>query len=75
MFLKQLLADSAVVYTRQTDVMFRRSHIELFNNFYIRLFLTMNPSHGEISRAMRNRGIEICILPEVCKYAKVMLLS
>ena len=25
----------------------------------------MDPSHGEISRAMRNRGIEIAILPEV----------
>ena len=30
-----------------------------------RLFLLMDPAHGEISRAMRNRGIEICILPEV----------
>jgi midasin len=29
-----------------------------------RLFLLMDPAHGEISRAMRNRGIEICILPE-----------
>ncbi|XP_037836777.1 midasin isoform X2 [Kryptolebias marmoratus] len=26
-----------------------------------RLFLTMNPVHGELSRAMRNRGIEIYI--------------
>ncbi|XP_015262586.1 PREDICTED: midasin [Gekko japonicus] len=26
-----------------------------------RLFLTMDPSHGDISRAMRNRGIEIYI--------------
>lgn len=25
----------------------------------------MDPAHGEISRAMRNRGIEICILSEV----------
>jgi midasin len=29
-----------------------------------RLFLLMDPAHGEISRAMRNRGIEVCILPE-----------
>ena len=29
-----------------------------------RLFLTMNPRHGAISRAMRNRGVEIC-LPEL----------
>ncbi|KAL1494716.1 hypothetical protein ABEB36_010268 [Hypothenemus hampei] len=27
-----------------------------------RIFLTMDPKHGEISRAMRNRGIEICML-------------
>lgn len=31
-----------------------------------RLFLTMNSKYGEISRAMRNRGIELFILPEVC---------
>ena len=30
-----------------------------------RLFLTMNSKYGEISRAMRNRGIELFILPEV----------
>uniref|UniRef100_UPI00398F5005 midasin isoform X2 n=1 Tax=Pristiophorus japonicus TaxID=55135 RepID=UPI00398F5005 len=29
-----------------------------------RLFMTMDPSHGEISRAMRNRGIEIYIAGE-----------
>ncbi|KAG8444766.1 hypothetical protein GDO86_009802 [Hymenochirus boettgeri] len=29
-----------------------------------RLFLTMDPSHGEISRAMRNRGIELYISGE-----------
>ncbi len=29
-----------------------------------RLFLTMNPDHGAISRAMRNRGVELC-LPEM----------
>lgn len=32
---------------------------------YLRLFLTMDPVHGEISRAMRNRGVEIFLLPEV----------
>lgn len=26
-----------------------------------RLFLTMDPVHGELSRAMRNRGVEIFI--------------
>ncbi|KAG0638072.1 hypothetical protein HOY80DRAFT_1080648, partial [Tuber brumale] len=28
-----------------------------------RLFLTMNPGHGELSRAMRNRGIEVFLNP------------
>ena len=26
-----------------------------------RLFFTMDPRHGELSPAMRNRGVEICI--------------
>ena len=26
-----------------------------------RIFFTMDPHNGEISRAMRNRGIEICL--------------
>ncbi|EDN07367.1 conserved hypothetical protein [Histoplasma mississippiense (nom. inval.)] len=30
-----------------------------------RLFLTMDPRHGELSRAMRNRAIEICLQPGV----------
>lgn len=31
-----------------------------------RLFLSMNPnSHGEVSRAMRNRCIEVCVIPSV----------
>ena len=33
--------------------------------YVYRLFLTMDPAHGEISRPMRNRGIEIFLLPEV----------
>ncbi|KAL1972656.1 hypothetical protein VTN31DRAFT_7070 [Thermomyces dupontii] len=28
-----------------------------------RLFLTMDPRNGELSRAMRNRSVEICFLP------------
>lgn len=28
-----------------------------------RLFMCINPEHGELSRAMRNRGIEIALLP------------
>ncbi|KAL0354500.1 UNVERIFIED_CONTAM: Midasin [Sesamum radiatum] len=27
-----------------------------------RMFLTVNPSHGEVSRAMRNRGVEIYLM-------------
>ena len=30
-----------------------------------RLFLAMDPRHGEVSRAMRNRGVELYLLPEV----------
>ncbi|XP_065904261.1 midasin-like isoform X2 [Dysidea avara] len=37
-------------------------HIKPHPSF--RLFLTMNPKYGEISRAMRNRGVELFILPE-----------
>uniref|UniRef100_A0A914WN69 Midasin n=1 Tax=Plectus sambesii TaxID=2011161 RepID=A0A914WN69_9BILA len=29
-----------------------------------RVFFTMNPRHGPISRAMRNRAVEICLLDE-----------
>ncbi|KAA8650735.1 AAA family ATPase midasin [Aspergillus tanneri] len=29
-----------------------------------RLFLTVDPRHGELSRAMRNRCVEICFLPQ-----------
>ena len=32
-----------------------------------RLFLTMDPYHGEISRALKNRGIEVYIHYEVCQ--------
>eukprot|EP00983_Pelagomonas_calceolata_P089563 1157325-Pelagomonas_calceolata.AAC.7 len=28
-----------------------------------RLILALDPRHGEVSRAMRNRGIELCLLP------------
>ncbi|KAK1139506.1 AAA ATPase midasin [Aspergillus melleus] len=29
-----------------------------------RLFLTVDPRHGELSRAMRNRCVEVCFLPQ-----------
>lgn len=41
------------------------NYITLLLLFICRLFLTMDPSRGEISRAMRNRGIEVALLPEV----------
>ena len=43
-----------------------------FEIFLYRLFLTMNPKYGEISRAMRNRGVEMFILPEVVTYFPVL---
>ncbi|KDR82591.1 hypothetical protein GALMADRAFT_206424 [Galerina marginata CBS 339.88] len=36
-------------------------HIEPHSNF--RLFMSVDPHYGELSRAMRNRGIEIALLP------------
>ena len=52
---------------------------QTLNKFACRIFLLMDPAHGEISRAMRNRGIEIFILPEVSVslvicYARISLL-
>lgn len=29
-----------------------------------RIFMTMDPRYGELSRAMRNRAVEICLLPD-----------
>lgn len=31
-----------------------------------RLFMSVNPQHGELSRAMRNRGIEVALSPNQC---------
>lgn len=41
----------------------------------VRLFLTMDPVHGEISRAMRNRGVEIFLLPEVVIITSLILVT
>jgi len=38
----------------------------LVSIFFFRLILAMDPKYGEISRAMRNRGVEIFMLGEVC---------
>lgn len=41
-----------------------------------RIFLAMDDRNGEISRAMRNRGIEVCLLPpEVGSRDTIMLLN
>lgn len=37
--------------------------VVLFPHPNFRMFLTVNPSFGEVSRAMRNRGVEICMMP------------
>ena len=38
-----------------------------------RLFLSMNPnSHGEVSRAMRNRCVEVCVLPPVAGVSQTL---
>lgn len=39
--------------------------ILLVSIFFSRLILAMDPKYGEISRAMRNRGVEIFMLGEV----------
>ncbi|KAF5200410.1 Midasin [Thalictrum thalictroides] len=36
--------------------------VVLHPNGKFRLFLTVNPSYGEVSRAMRNRGVEVCMM-------------
>ncbi|PIA42933.1 hypothetical protein AQUCO_02000406v1 [Aquilegia coerulea] len=36
--------------------------VMLHPNGKFRLFLTVNPSYGEVSRAMRNRGVEVCMM-------------
>ena len=41
-----------------------------------RIFLAMDDRNGEISRAMRNRGIEICLLePDVTSRDSLVLLN
>jgi hypothetical protein len=41
-----------------------------------RIFLAMDPRNGEISRAMRNRGIEVCLLdPPVMSRDTMLLLG
>lgn len=39
------------------------SSVVLHPHHNFRIFLTVNPSHGEVSRAMRNRGVEIFMMP------------
>lgn len=56
--------------TLGTYVLFNVKCVIISVPMMYRLFLTMDPNHGEVSpllvsRAMRNRGIEISLLPEV----------
>ncbi|KAJ1725738.1 AAA ATPase midasin, partial [Coemansia biformis] len=36
-----------------------------------RIFMAVDPQYGELSRAMRNRGVEICLLPDADDGASV----
>ena len=40
-------------------------YVTVLEPWCFRLFLSMDPKFGEISRPMRNRGVEIYILGEV----------
>ncbi|KAJ2358747.1 AAA ATPase midasin, partial [Coemansia sp. RSA 2618] len=43
-----------------------------------RIIMAVDPQHGELSRAMRNRGIEICMLPpedELCAVGDQMAVA
>ncbi|PIK42632.1 hypothetical protein BSL78_20512 [Apostichopus japonicus] len=42
-----------------------------------RLILAMDPKYGEISRAMRNRGVEICVTPDPreCEYSLIDMMT
>uniref|UniRef100_A0A6N2MX25 AAA+ ATPase domain-containing protein n=1 Tax=Salix viminalis TaxID=40686 RepID=A0A6N2MX25_SALVM len=44
------------------------SSVVLHPHHNFRIFLTVNPSHGEVSRAMRNRGVEIFMMPPYWLY-------
>ncbi|KAJ2888685.1 AAA ATPase midasin, partial [Coemansia aciculifera] len=57
--LNGLLEPNGVLYVNEDPK--RTEPIVPHPNF--RIFMAVDPQHGELSRAMRNRGIEICVLP------------
>ncbi|KAJ1768723.1 AAA ATPase midasin, partial [Coemansia sp. RSA 1843] len=57
--LNGLLEPNGVLYVTEDPK--RTSAVVPHPNF--RIIMAVDPQHGELSRAMRNRGIEICILP------------
>ncbi|KAJ2745847.1 AAA ATPase midasin [Coemansia sp. BCRC 34301] len=57
--LNGLLEPNGVLYVNEDPK--RVEAIVPHANF--RIFMAVDPQHGELSRAMRNRGIEICVLP------------
>ncbi|KAJ2862548.1 AAA ATPase midasin [Coemansia aciculifera] len=57
--LNGLLEPHGVLYVNEDPK--RTEAIVPHDNF--RIFMAVDPQHGELSRAMRNRGIEICVLP------------
>uniref|UniRef100_A0A6P6YJ38 Midasin n=1 Tax=Dermatophagoides pteronyssinus TaxID=6956 RepID=A0A6P6YJ38_DERPT len=54
--------DGCLTINEKGSIDGRITEIRPHQNF--RLFFTMNPKYGELSRAMRNRGIEIVMLNE-----------
>ncbi|KAJ1898488.1 AAA ATPase midasin, partial [Coemansia sp. IMI 209127] len=57
--LNGLLEPNGVLYVTEDP---KRTHAVVPHpNF--RIVMAVDPQHGELSRAMRNRGIEICVLP------------
>ncbi|KAJ2552565.1 AAA ATPase midasin, partial [Coemansia sp. RSA 1933] len=57
--LNGLLEPNGVLYVTEDPK--RTSAVVPHANF--RIIMAVDPMHGELSRAMRNRGIEICVLP------------
>ncbi|KAJ1957077.1 AAA ATPase midasin, partial [Linderina pennispora] len=57
--LNGLLEPNGVLYVNEDPK--RQDAIVPHDNF--RIIMAVDPQYGELSRAMRNRGIEICVLP------------
>uniref|UniRef100_A0A6P7F5I1 Midasin-like n=1 Tax=Diabrotica virgifera virgifera TaxID=50390 RepID=A0A6P7F5I1_DIAVI len=62
--LNALLEPNGVLTVSERGVDANGQMVEIKPHKDFRLFLTMDPRNGEISRAMRNRGIEIYLLNE-----------